>query len=240
MQVSAVPGKGISAEVSGQALRLGSTRYMQELGVDLTALAARATTLQDEGRTVSWLANVSSSPRLIGLLAFGDTVKPSARAAIERLHAQGVRSVLVTGDNRGSAAAVGASLGIDSIEAEVLPADKAAIVGRLKAGGTRVAMVGDGINDAPALATADVGIAMSTGTDVAMHAAGITLMHGDPAWCPMRSTSRAERIRRYDRTCSGPSATTLWAYRWRLSACSTRSWQAPSWRSAASASYSTR
>ena len=181
MQVSAVPGKGISAEVSGQALRLGSTRYMQELGVDLTALTARAATLQDEGRTVSWLANVSSSPRLIGLLAFGDTVKPSARAAIERLHAQGVRSVLVTGDNRGSAAAVGASLGIDSIEAEVLPADKATIVGRLKEGGAHVAMVGDGINDAPALAAADVGIAMSTGTDVAMHAAGITLMHGDPA-----------------------------------------------------------
>jgi Cu+-exporting ATPase len=117
----------------------------------------------------------------MGLFGFGDTVKPSARAAIEHLHAQGVRSVMVTGDNRGSAAAVGASLGINSIEAEVLPADKAAIVGRLKEGGTRVAMVGDGINDAPALAAADVGIAMSTGTDVAMHAAGITLMHGDPA-----------------------------------------------------------
>ena len=154
---------------------------MQELGVDLSALTARAATLQGEGRTVSWLANVTSAPRLIGLLAFGDAVKPSARAAIERLSAQGVRSVLVTGDNRGSAAAVGGSLGIDSIEAEVLPADKAAIVGRLKYGGARVAMVGDGINDAPALAAADVGIAMSTGTDVAMHAAGITLMHGDPA-----------------------------------------------------------
>jgi Cu+-exporting ATPase len=181
IQVSAVPGKGISAEVSGQALRLGSTRYMQELGVDLSALAARATILQGEGRTVSWLANVTSSPRLMGLLAFGDSVKPSARAAVERLRSQGVRSVLVTGDNRGSAAAVGAALDIDSIEAEVLPADKAAIVDRLKSGGARVAMVGDGINDAPALAAADVGIAMSTGTDVAMHAAGITLMHGDPA-----------------------------------------------------------
>jgi len=180
-QVSAVPGKGVSAEVSGQALRLGSTRYMQELGVDLSQLAARAATLESEGRTVSWLANVTFAPRLMGLLAFGDTVKPSARVAIERLHAQGVRSVLVTGDNRSSATAVGASLGIDSIEAEVLPADKATIVGRLKESGARVAMVGDGINDAPALAAADVGIAMSTGTDVAMHAAGITLMHGDPA-----------------------------------------------------------
>ncbi len=181
MQVSAVPGKGVAAQVLGQALRLGSTRYMQELGVDLSALAVRASTLQRQGRTVSWLATVTTSPRLIGLLAFGDTVKPSARGAVERLHAQGVRSVLLTGDNQGSAAAIGAALGIDSIEAEVLPADKAAIIARQKDGAARVAMVGDGINDAPALAAADVGIAMSTGTDVAMHAAGITLMHGDPA-----------------------------------------------------------
>jgi Cu+-exporting ATPase len=180
-QVKAVPGRGMSARVEGRELRLGSGRFMQELGVDLAPLAARATVLEAEGRTVSWLAEIGDGPRLLGLLAFGDTVKASAAAAIRSLHAQGVRTVLVTGDNRGSAAAVAQQLGIDEVRAEVLPEDKAAIVGELKAGGLRVAMVGDGINDAPALAAADVGIAMSTGTDVAMHAAGVTLMRGDPA-----------------------------------------------------------
>jgi Cu+-exporting ATPase len=124
---------------------------------------------------------VTVTPRLLGLLAFGDTIKASARGAITALHAAGVKTVMVTGDNRGSAAAVGRALGIDRVEAEVLPENKAAIVADLKRGGATVAMVGDGINDAPALAAADVGIAMSTGTDVAMHAAGVTLMRGDPA-----------------------------------------------------------
>ncbi|UJW78976.1 heavy metal translocating P-type ATPase [Hydrogenophaga sp. SL48] len=180
-KVSAVPGRGMSAEVQGRALRLGSPRYMQELGVDTSVLAGPARQLQDEGRTVSWLADVTAAPVLVGLLAFGDAPKASAINAIRSLQALGVHTVMLTGDNRGSARAVGRALGIDHIEAEVLPADKAAIVNRLKEGGRSVAMVGDGINDAPALASADVGIAMSTGTDVAMHAAGITLMRGDPA-----------------------------------------------------------
>ncbi|HEY0857627.1 MAG TPA: copper-translocating P-type ATPase, partial [Albitalea sp.] len=180
-QVKAVPGRGMSALVEGRELRLGSSRFMRELGIELAPLAARAAALESAGRTVSWLAEVGAQPRLLGLLAFGDTVKPSAAEAVRSLHAQGVRSVLVTGDNRGSAAAVAQQLGIDDVRAEVLPEHKAAIVGELKAGGQRVAMVGDGINDAPALAAADVGIAMSTGTDVAMHAAGVTLMRGDPA-----------------------------------------------------------
>ncbi len=180
-QVKAVPGRGMSALVEGRELRLGSSRFMRELGVELAPLASRAQALESAGRTVSWLAEVGGSARLLGLLAFGDTVKPSAADAVRSLHAQGVRSVLVTGDNRGSAAAVALQLGIDDVRAEVLPEHKAAIVGELKAGGQRVAMVGDGINDAPALAAADVGIAMSTGTDVAMHAAGVTLMRGDPA-----------------------------------------------------------
>jgi Cu+-exporting ATPase len=171
----------MAAQVNGREMRLGSTRYMQELGVDLGTLQGRADALQGEGRTVSWLADVTVTPRLLGLLAFGDTVKASARDAITALHAAGVKTVMVTGDNRGSAAAVGRALGIDRVEAEVLPENKAAIVADLKQGGATVAMVGDGINDAPALAAADVGIAMSTGTDVAMHAAGVTLMHGDPA-----------------------------------------------------------
>ncbi|MDM0002018.1 heavy metal translocating P-type ATPase [Variovorax sp. J22P240] len=179
--VRAVAGRGMSAIVDGRELRLGSTRFMRELAVPLGKLDARATQLQSEGRTVSWLADVTDRPTLIGLLAFGDTPKASAAAAIRQLHAQGIRTALVSGDNRGSAEAVARALKIDTVRAEVLPEDKATIIAQLKSDGDRVAMVGDGINDAPALAAADVGIAMSTGTDVAMHAAGITLMRGDPA-----------------------------------------------------------
>jgi Cu+-exporting ATPase len=179
--VRAVAGRGMAATVEGRTLRLGSTRLMRELSVPLGKLDARASQLQAEGRTVSWLADVGEGPKLIGLLAFGDAPKQSAAAAIARLHAQGIRTALVTGDNRGSAETVAKLLKIDTVRAEVLPEDKAAVVAQLKAEGRRVAMVGDGINDAPALAAADVGIAMSTGTDVAMHAAGITLMRGDPA-----------------------------------------------------------
>ncbi len=179
--VRALAGRGIAATVEGRALRLGSSRYMGELSVPTERLQPRAAQLQSEGRTVSWLADVTGAPALVGLLAFGDAPRAGAAAAIAQLHAQGIRTVLVTGDNRGSADAVARLLKIDTVRAEVLPEDKAAIVAELKAGGQRVAMVGDGINDAPALAAADVGIAMSSGTDVAMHAAGITLMRGDPA-----------------------------------------------------------
>ena len=179
--VRAVSGKGVAAVVGARDLRLGSGHFMAELGVDLAALSSRAHELEVQGRTVSWLADVTGAPHLIGLLGFGDRLKASAPRAIERLHAQGIKTVLISGDNHGSAEAVGRQLGISEIRAEVLPQDKAEIVGQLRQHGARVAMVGDGINDAPALAAADVGIAMSTGTDVAMHAAGITLMRGDPA-----------------------------------------------------------
>jgi Cu+-exporting ATPase len=179
--VRAVAGRGMSAVVDGRELRLGSTRFMRELGVPLGQLDALASGLQSEGRTVSWLADLTDRPALLGLLAFGDAPKRSAARAIRRLHAQGIRTALVSGDNRGSAKAVARALGIDAVHADVLPEDKAALIAELKRSGARVAMVGDGINDAPALAAADVGIAMSTGTDVAMHAAGITLMRGDPA-----------------------------------------------------------
>ncbi|MBA2964490.1 MULTISPECIES: heavy metal translocating P-type ATPase [Ramlibacter] len=178
--VQAVAGRGVAGCVDGRELRLGSSPWMAELGVATEPLAAAAAQAQADGRTVSWLAEVSATPRLLGLLAFGDTLKAGARDAIDALHAQGIRTVLVSGDNAGAARAVGGALGIDEVHAEVLPQDKAALVASLKAGGHTVAMVGDGINDAPALAAADVGIAMSTGTDVAMHAAGITLMRGDP------------------------------------------------------------
>ncbi|MEP6588812.1 MAG: copper-translocating P-type ATPase, partial [Polaromonas sp.] len=184
-QVRAVAGRGMSAVVEGRELRLGSPRFMQELAVDLGGFAARAQALESEGRTVSWLADVTGAPQLLALLAFGDTLKASAAPAVASLHALGIQTALVTGDNRGSAEAVARQLGIDIVHYQVLPENKAAIVGQLKdqlaQDGGRVAMVGDGINDAPALAAADVGIAMSTGTDVAMQAAGITLMRGNPA-----------------------------------------------------------
>jgi Cu+-exporting ATPase len=183
-QLRAVAGRGMAALVSGRELRLGSSRFMQEIGAAATtpeALLAQARALESEGRTVSWLADVTEQPTLLGLFAFGDALKDDARDAVARLQALKVRTVLVSGDNRGSANAVAKSLGIDQVEAEVLPQDKADIIARLKQGGAVVAMVGDGINDAPALAAADVGIAMSTGTDVAMHAAGVTLMRGRPS-----------------------------------------------------------
>jgi Cu+-exporting ATPase len=178
----ALPGRGVRADVGGITVHLGNRRLMQEIGAATAALDAAATAHEEAGRTVSWLAaGPQGAVTLAGLLAFGDTVKPSARAAVRRLRDMGVESVMLTGDNRGSARAVAAAVGIADFRAEVLPADKAGIVAALRQGGRTVAMVGDGINDAPALASADVGIAMSTGTDVAMHTAGITLMRGDPA-----------------------------------------------------------
>ena len=181
LAVRALPGRGVQGELDGATLFLGSRRLMRELDIPLARLEAAAARHESEGRTVSWLAREANGERaLLGLLAFGDTAKASARRAVERLHAQGVRTVMMTGDNRGSAHAVARALGIDEVLAEVLPQDKAEAVAGLKRAGGVVAMVGDGINDAPALAAADVGIAMSTGTDVAMHAAGVTLMRGDP------------------------------------------------------------
>ena len=183
--VRAVAGRGMAATVNGRALRLGSPRFMDELSVNISPCADEAKALEAEGRTVSYLADVTDASTLLGLLAFGDTVKPTATTAIAQLQALGIRCALLTGDNQGSADAVAHAMGITTVYARVLPEDKARIVGELKAQvgaqSGRVAMVGDGINDAPALAAADVGIAMSTGTDVAMHAAGITLMRGDPA-----------------------------------------------------------
>ena len=185
--VQSVAGRGVQGVVGGRKLMLGSTVWMGELGVALDSLAGEAATLQAAGHSVSWLVEAapgSAPPTLLGLLAFGDTIKPEAAAAIASLHAQGVRSVLVSGDNRGSAQAVAAQVGIDDVRAEVLPGDKAAVITELRAAhapGGKVAMVGDGVNDAPALAAADVGIAMATGTDIAMQTAGVTLMRGDLA-----------------------------------------------------------
>ena len=180
-EARALPGRGLQARVDGRAVLLGSTRLMHEQGLNAGPLAAQAGRLEGEGRTVSWLLREAGDhSELLGLLAFGDAVKASARAAVARLQALGIETVMLTGDNPGSAAAVARELGITQFRAEVLPGDKAAVVQELRSAGQVVAMVGDGINDAPALAAADVGIAMSTGTDVAMEVAGITLMRGDP------------------------------------------------------------
>jgi Cu+-exporting ATPase len=176
----ALPGRGISGAVEGEEYWLGNRRLMQDNGVDTAALDAAAAEQEAAGRSVSWLARAGDR-RVLGLLAFGDAVKSTAAAGVANLKARGIATVMLTGDNRGAAQAAATALGIDRVLAEVLPADKAAQVGQLKTAGKTVAMVGDGINDAPALAAADVGIAMSSGSDVAMHTAGITLMRGDPA-----------------------------------------------------------
>ncbi len=185
----ALAGRGIAGTLQGRELALGNRRLLeesgllQESGMTGDALHGRAHAWEAEGRTLSWLIELSPQRQVLGLFAFGDTLKPGACEAIAQLNARHISSHLLTGDNRGSARVVAEALGITDVHAEVLPADKAAIVVALKKTGV-VAMVGDGINDAPALAAADIGIAMGGGTDVAMHAAGITLMRGDPRLIP--------------------------------------------------------
>ncbi|MGU9859701.1 heavy metal translocating P-type ATPase [Pseudomonas sp. LF245] len=176
-------GRGIAGTLDGRQLALGNRRLLEESGLNAGDLADAAKAWEAEGRTLSWLIEQGAQPRVLGLFAFGDTLKPGALEAVHLLKAQHISSHLLTGDNRGSARVVAEALGIDDVHAEVLPADKAATVAELKKTGV-VAMVGDGINDAPALAAADIGIAMGGGTDVAMHAAGITLMRGDPRLVP--------------------------------------------------------
>ncbi len=177
-------GRGIAGDLDGRSLALGNRRLLDEQGLTAGDLADKAGAWEGEGRTLSWLIETTPQARVLGLFAFGDSLKDGAAEAIAGLNARHIRSHLITGDNRGSARVVAEALHIDSVHAEVLPADKAAVVAELKQGGAVVAMVGDGINDAPALAAADVGIAMGGGTDVAMHAAGITLMRGDPRLVP--------------------------------------------------------
>lgn len=176
-----LPGRGIGGWIGGEWIMLGNRRLLEEEGIDISKQHGLAKTLESRGYSVSWVARSGQVKSLAGLLAFGDALKDTAANAIERLHQLGITSTLISGDNRGSANAVATALGIDQVYAEVLPAEKVQAVEDLKAQGFVVAMVGDGINDAPALAAADVGIAMGTGTDVAMHAAGITLMRGNPA-----------------------------------------------------------
>ncbi|MEE4142688.1 heavy metal translocating P-type ATPase [Pseudomonas viridiflava] len=179
----ALSGRGIAGTVQGHELMLGNRRLLEESGLPMGDLAESARIWEAEGRTLSWLIERAPDPHVIGLFAFGDSLKPGTDEAVRELNARGITSHLLTGDNRGSAQVVAKALGIHDVHAEVLPADKSATVMQLKSHNV-VAMVGDGINDAPALAAADIGIAMGSGTDVAMQAAGITLMRGDPRLVP--------------------------------------------------------
>ncbi|SNX61040.1 Cu+-exporting ATPase [Nitrosomonas ureae] len=169
-------GKGVVGTVDGHHIVLGNTKFLAELNIDTQVLQVQADDLRQHGATVIFVAVNGTTA---GIVAIADPVKESTPAAIDALHADGIRIVMLTGDNRITAEAVARQLGIDEVEAEVLPDQKAAIVTRLREQGRVVAMAGDGVNDAPALATADVGIAMGTGTDVAIESAGVTLLRGD-------------------------------------------------------------
>ena len=181
-------GKGVAGNVEGRRVALGNLKLFKELHIDAGELPARAEALRSEGQTVMLLAIDGVAA---GLLGVADPIKEFTLEAVRALHAEGVQVIMLTGDNRTTAAAVARKLDIDQLEAEVLPEQKAAVVKQLQAQGRIVAMAGDGINDAPALAQAQVGIAMGTGTDVAMESAGITLVKGD-----LRGIVRAVRLSR--------------------------------------------
>lgn len=169
-------GKGVTGQINGQQIALGNVKLMEDIGVDINAQAGRADELRGNGATVIFM---SVGGKAAGLLAIADPIKVTTSEAIQALQKSGLRIVMLTGDNKVTAQAVARQLGIQEVEAEILPEDKSRIVKKLQAEGRIVAMAGDGTNDAPALAAADVGIAMGTGTDVAMESAGVTLLKGD-------------------------------------------------------------
>jgi Cu+-exporting ATPase len=185
---ASVTGMGVVGNVDGRSVAIGNLRHLEALVIDPGVLRDRAEALRRDGQTVMFVA-VDGRPA--GLVGVADPIKATTTEAIQALHREGVKVVMLTGDNRTTAEAVARSVGIDAIEADVLPDQKAAVVKRLQEQGERVAMAGDGINDAPALAAADVGIAMGTGTDVAMESAGVTLVKGD-----LRGIVRARRLSR--------------------------------------------
>jgi Cu+-exporting ATPase len=169
-------GRGVLGKVEGKFVLLGNARFLGEQGVDVASLEANAEALRGDGATAIFAA---IDNKAAGIIAIADPIKKTTPQALAALHAAGVKIIMLTGDNRATAEAVARELGIDEIEAEVLPDQKRAIVARLRSEGRVVAMAGDGVNDAPALAAADVGVAMGTGTDVAMESAGVTLLQGD-------------------------------------------------------------
>jgi P-type Cu+ transporter len=175
-EFDAVTGKGVRGNVGGRAVALGNTAMMQEMGLDTAQAEEKANALRAEGKTAMFVAIDGT---LAGLVAVADPIKDSTAQAIKELHAQGLRVIMATGDNERTAQAVAGKLGIDEVRAGVLPEDKKNLIDQLRRDGHKIAMAGDGVNDAPALAAADVGIAMGTGADVAMESAGITLLGGD-------------------------------------------------------------
>jgi Cu+-exporting ATPase len=177
-EFASATGKGVTGNVGGRRVALGNARLMADLGVELGDLAAQAEGLRREGATALFIAVDGQAG---GIVAVADPIKPGASEALERLRASGIHIVMLTGDNRTTAEAVARKLGIDEVEADVLPEDKHRVVRDLRAKGKVVAMAGDGVNDAPALAEADIGIAMGTGTEVAIQSAGVTLVKGDLA-----------------------------------------------------------
>jgi P-type Cu+ transporter len=181
-------GKGVMGQIDGHQVALGNRALFAELGIELGELVQRAEALRQDGQTVMFVA-VDGQPA--GLLGVADPIKPSTPEALRLLREDGVQVVMLTGDSRTTAEAVARMLGIEHVEAEVLPEQKSEVIKRLQAEGHVVAMAGDGVNDAPALAQAQVGIAMGTGTDVAMESAGVTLVHGD-----LRGIVRARRLSR--------------------------------------------
>ena len=187
-QFRSVTGKGVVGIIEGETVALGNVKFMEEMGIETVALMAAADDLRREGESVMFL---SVDETLVGILGVADPIKETTAQAIRDLHEEGIVIVMVSGDNRITAEAVAARLGIDRVEAEVLPQQKAETIKRLQNEGHIVAMAGDGINDAPALAQAHVGIAMGSGTDVAMESAGITLIKGD-----LRGIVRARRLSR--------------------------------------------
>jgi heavy metal translocating P-type ATPase len=172
----AVPGFGVAGRVGGRRVEVGAGRYLQRLGIDAGPLASTASRLSDDGKTAMFAV---IDGRLAAVVAVADAIKPSSPAAVAALHALGLRVAMITGDDERTARAIAARLGIDEVLAEVLPDGKAEAVRGLQADGRKVAFVGDGINDAPALAQADVGLAIGTGTDVAIESADVVLMSGD-------------------------------------------------------------
>jgi P-type Cu+ transporter len=180
--VRAVAGRGTEGEVGGREYLIASLRWARELGVVLAGLSGTVARWQEEGATVSLLLERGPDALSVSaVMAFADEPKPQARAVLAHLRSRGLRLAMISGDNRAAVLSMAGRFGLSAheVHADVLPGDKAAEVAALRAGGAVVAMVGDGVNDAPALAAADVGMAMGTGTDVAMHAAGVTLMRGD-------------------------------------------------------------
>jgi Cu+-exporting ATPase len=188
MAFASVTGKGVRGRVGGTDVALGNQNFMADLKVSLSSLLEKAESMRADGQTVMFVA---VNGKVAGLVGVADPIKETTPEAIRQLNKEGIRVVMLTGDSRTTAQAVAAKLGIDDVKAEVLPQDKAAAVKQLQAEGRFVAMAGDGINDAPALAQAQVGIAMGTGTDVAMESAGVTLVKGD-----LRGIVRARMLSR--------------------------------------------